>query len=201
MAIAICFVCVILITGFHHQAHDEAGSVILIALGVCNHVIQCLRIPSPDVKTNALQAMMNLARDDGGAFTRAGACQILLQMLPQAAKSESPVLMVMLDCMYALGLHNPTRQKQLEAAKVPLMNILAQRYKNPEIHKKAVVIASLLAYSTRDMKSFLPLVHMIRSYYHSMPKNVPDPDPHTLNVRRVCAALLIRYNCLEGAQR
>ena len=194
-----CVFCACGITEHHHphQAHDEAGNVILIALGVCRHVIQCLRIKSPDVQTNAFQAMMNLARDDGGAFTKVGACQILLRMLPEASKSASPVLMVMLDCMYALALHNPQRQKQLEVGKIPLMNILSRHYEDPEIHKKAVVIASLLAYSTRDMNSFRPVVYMIRAYYRRMPSNLSETDPHSVNVQRVCAALLVRYNCLE----
>ena len=168
----------------------------LISLGVCDYVIQCLHMSSPDVQVNAFHAMMNLAREDGGAFTKSGACEVILKMLPGASASGSPQLIAMLDCMYALGIQNPERQKKFEGAKGPLMHILSRYYENPLVHKKAVIIASLLAYSTDNLDFFRPLVLMIRSYYGRMPQEVEDQDPHEVNVRRVCMALLLKYKYL-----
>ena len=160
--------------------------------------MQCLRMSSTQVHTNAFQAMMNLARDDDNTFTKLGACEVLLEKLPDASISDSNLLGAMLDCMYALGLQNRERQKKLEAAKALLIEILFRQYEDKEIHKKTVIIASLLAYTTDDMPSFRPLVRVIYAYFERMPvPQVGRHDPHAVDVRRVCIALMMRYNMIE----
>ena len=106
-----------------------------ISFGAYDHVSRCLRMSNRDVHFYALVAMSSLANNDGGgAFTKSGACDIILKMLPSALPR---LMMPMLDCMYALG-------RLMGQFKAAVMYILSRQYDDPKIHKRAVVVASLL---------------------------------------------------------